>query len=273
MTMDPGDGWETSGRLSVRTLDVLTDVAVEDDVLRSTMSRLLAATSVQVPEDPSRGTISVRGHGPFEVREGDDRIVVARREAAVGHGLAALNLRATSRTPLLACHSAVLALGGVGLVVPAASGAGKSTLTAALVKQGWAYGSDEALGLTWDTGATVTYPRPFSLSAWSAEATGTQGGVQGVDETYHLPGVRVNSGVPVGHVVLLERGGVVPELRPVHRATALVELVRRSFTLHQDPGRALLLYADLLRSASCWQLTLGEPRAAAELLTRRLGRG
>lgn len=271
--MEPGDGWEATSRLTVRTLHVLTDVLIEDDAMRSTMSRLLAAMSVQVPEDTDRTVISVRGHSPFEVRDGDGRTVVALRAAAVGLCLGALNLRATSRTPLLACHSAVLALGGVGLVVPAASGAGKSTLTAALVKQGWAYGSDEALGLTWDTGATVTYPRPFSLSTWSAEATGTQGGVQGVDETYHLPGARMASGVPLRHVVLLERGSGVPGLHPVHRATALVELVRRSFTHHRDPGQALLLYADLLQSASCWQLTLGHPRATAELLTRRLGQG
>ena len=77
----------------------------------------------------------------------------------------------------------------------------------------------------------------------------------------------------MAHVVLLERRGAVPELHPVHRATALVELVRRSFTHHRDPGRALLLYADLLRSALCWRLSLGHPMAAAELLTRRLGVG
>ncbi len=216
------------------------------------------------------GTVHVLGRGPYEVVGTGAPARVRSVEAAVGHALAALNLRATSLTPLLACHAAVIARAGAALVVPAASGRGKSTLTAALLRHGWAYGSDEALGLTWDSGAVVPYPRPFSLSRWSAEVTGTTGGVQGPEETYHLPGRLLAAGTGVGHVVLLERGSGRADLRPVHRSEALVELLRRSFTHHRDAGRALALYADLLRATACWRLHLGDPMDAARLLTHRL---
>ena len=277
MPLRPGEvtcapGSTTLVTLSLDALDVSTELQVEDPALAATLSRLLALLTTYLPPSRPSGVVTVRGLGPFEVLVAGGRDVVPTPAMAISRTLAALNLRATSLTPLLAFHGAVLGLGGVGLVVPAASGRGKSTLTAALLQNGWIYGSDEALGLRWETGETVTYPRPYSLSRWSSEAARVSGGVQGADETHHLPVSCLGWGVPVAHVVLLERGEL-PVLRPVHRASALVELVQRSFTLHRDPGRALHLYADLLRSASCWRLTLGSPMAAAELLTRRLAEG
>ena len=43
------------------------------------------------------------------------------------------------------------------------SGSGKTTLTAALVRAGWAYGTDEAVGVRAGSLAAVTYPKPLVL--------------------------------------------------------------------------------------------------------------
>lgn len=266
--------------VTVVGLDVATRLRVQDPALERVLRPLLAGLVVPhgaAPVDGDvevPGDVEVLGDGPFVVRgDGVPTVAATDAPAAVGHCLAALNLRATSRTPHLACHGALLARDGEGLVVPAASGSGKSTLSAALVARGWEYGSDEALGLRWRDGAVLGYPRPYALSGWSAAATGTTGGVPGDGETYHLPPTRLRSAVRVRHVVLLCRVDGPPDLRPVHRADALQELVRRSFTHHRDPARALVLYADLLRGASCWELSLGDPRAAADLLTVGLPAG
>ncbi|WP_336921863.1 hypothetical protein [Aquipuribacter sp. SD81] len=270
---DGGTGG-TDGGLTVVGLDVATRLRVHDPSVGRDLRGLLAGLLVPDGSRPVDDDVEVVGRGPYEVRgDGVATAAAADAPAAVGHCLAALNLRATSLTPHLACHSALLARDGAGLVVPAASGSGKSTLTAALVARGWRYGSDEAVGLTWDDGAVVAYPRPFALSAWSAAATGTTGGVPGDGETYHLPRAGLSTDVTVRDVVLLRRRAGAPDLRPLHRAVALQELLRRAFTHHRDPARALVLYADLLRAASCWELSLGDPLAAADLLTDRLPSG
>lgn len=78
-----------------------------------------------------------------------------------------LNRVATTSTGVLALHAAgVRAPDGRVVVLTGTSGAGKSTLVAALIRAGWDYLSDEAVGVSGEL-VTVGYPKPLALDASS----------------------------------------------------------------------------------------------------------
>lgn len=243
-------------RLLVRAIGVTTRLDVEDPVVASRLADLLAGLGVE------RAALD----GPADVVVPASRGGERGRAAALTRALAEVNVRTVTRTPFLCGHSAVVARPNGALVVLGASGQGKSTVTAALVSRGWRYLSDEALVLPWDGGDAVPYARPLALSRWSALATGTDGGVLGDDETYHLPETRHDEPARVRDVVLLDRPAGAPAMVQEHRAVALEQLVRRAFTLHRDPGSALLRYASLLRESRVWRLVPGPPLDTADLL-------
>ena len=61
---------------------------------------------------------------------------------------------------------------GEVVLLPATSGYGKTTLTAALLQAGWAYGTDEAVGVREGSLESVTYAKPLVLDATSREVLG-----------------------------------------------------------------------------------------------------
>lgn len=262
--------------LRVRALDVRLDVHVQDPALTPRLRSLLADVEDGGPavRGVADALVLVLGTGPWFVTSPAHQASATSPAHAVSAVLAAVNLTAVHSTRLLAVHAAVLCRDERVLVVPAPSGTGKSTLTACLLDRGWAYTSDEALCLRWADGAVVGYPRPMSLSAWSASVVGVDG-VEGHDGTaaerlVPVSGVgwpTASPGTPPTDVVLLsrhERPDV--HLEPVGRQVALVELLRRSFTHFLDPARALQLLTAVTNGARCRRLHLGDPRAAAALL-------
>jgi hypothetical protein len=186
----------------------------------------------------------------------------------------AINAVATTRTQLLAVHAAVVARDGITLVVPGSSGTGKSTLTLGLLQQDWDYVSDEALALDWSAESPYAYPRPVAASDWTLERLGLAGprtpGRRSGIETWFTPdalGARVSERPPpVSLIALPHRGEPDVSVQPAHRGEALDLLVRRGFTVHRAPARALDALADVVRGATVVHLTYTDPRAAAELL-------
>ncbi len=63
----------------------------------------------------------------------------------------------------LIVHAAIVARGGMAVVIPGGSGSGKSTLAAALVAGGWRLLSDELTLIRPDSGEAVPVVRPISL--------------------------------------------------------------------------------------------------------------
>ncbi|MEO9240184.1 MAG: hypothetical protein ABI418_19075, partial [Jatrophihabitantaceae bacterium] len=106
----------------------------------------------------------------LELIEGDGvpALEQALLEVAAGQpfaaALAGLTELAVSRSPLLCIHAGVV-LGRAGvLAFPGQSGLGKSTLTAALVRAGFGYLSDETLALQRRTGRVARFARPLGLA-------------------------------------------------------------------------------------------------------------
>ncbi len=220
----------------------------------------------------------VNGTGPWRVSSPAHVATASTVLEAVSHSLTAVNVGAVEATPHLAMHAAVLSRHGNALVIPGPSGHGKTTLAAALLQAGWDYVSDEALCLRWDDAQVVPYPRPLALSPWASELLGLAG-VPAADEVIIRPaaaGARPTPLTPgmspkVRHVMTLERVDGEAQLVPLHRADGLAALLQRGFTHHRHPAKALVVVAGLIQGAECWRLRLSDPRAAADLVTERLG--
>jgi hypothetical protein len=191
---------------------------------------------------------------------------------AVGELVAYLNATALSRVDCLAVHAGVVARGGQVVAFPGASGAGKSTLVAACLRAGLEYVSDESLCVDWTDGAVRRYPRPLSLSTWACTLLGIPNPEPGLLERFVTPedlsAKLAAEPLTLGHLVLLDRQqGVSAELRPATRQEAAAALLERSFTHWKRPERAFELAHHLANTAQPWRLTLGDPRAAAPLLS------
>lgn len=136
-------------------------VAVFADLVETDASWLAAsgepaAFGVQATE------AGLRLHGQGYDRTFDDLDQLA-------DGLASqLNRVVTSSAQVVALHAgAVRAPDGRVVAVTGPSGAGKSTLVAALVRAGWDYVTDEALGIRAHDLVAVGYPKPLALDATS----------------------------------------------------------------------------------------------------------
>jgi hypothetical protein len=262
-------------RLSLRGLGSTLDVVVEDgaalDLLKDLFTDLTSPRRDPAPLPDA--LVLVLGSGPWLVSSPGHNATAHDEQQLVAAALAAVNLTFVATTHLLALHAGVLVRGDRVLVLPGPSGRGKSTLTAALLRRGWLYVSDEALCLHWDDGSIVPYPRPMALSPWSADLVSVTGRPADGEVAVRAVNLDASAAVEVPavtDVVLMVRDGSPPRLDAVSGQAVLGELLQRSFTHFLRPQRALQLYSDIARSAACRQLRLGDPLAAAALLDEAL---
>jgi hypothetical protein len=236
---------------------------------------LARLTELAGPPTAAPATAQVTVDDAGRVRAGD-RIVLESGDPLEG-ALTGLNAVALDQATGFAVHAGVVAQADGGcLAFPAVSGAGKSTLTAACVLRGAAYVSDEALVAPWHGGPLVPYRRPLGLSAWSLRALGLTAPVEGTEG--HLPATVLDGGrglpaapLRLAHLVLPRRGHPgPPELAPLPRGTAAMELLTRSFNHFTRPPDAFRTATRLARDAQCWWLDYGDPLVAADLLLARL---
>jgi hypothetical protein len=192
------------------------------------------------------------------------------------HVATAMNAAALLAAPELTIHAGVVARDGVAVAMPAASGVGKSTLTAACLRVGLAYVSDEALCLRYSDGGVVPYPRPIALSAWSAAAIAAVGqGTPAGDELLYtaadLGSVNQHERARLGHIVVMERAAAGPSsLTSARRPDAVALLLGLSFNHFRRPADAVRLIADVVSAASVWTLRYTDPLAAAGLIRSEL---
>lgn len=202
----------------VRTSSLLAQEAVE-----TLFAPVLAPEpEIDVPEVPGLALVRTADQQGTDVGwrllgRGYDRTFPQLPEALAA--LVSQVNRVAADCGVLALHAAaVRSPGGVVVLLAGASGAGKSTLAAALVRAGWDYLGDEAIGVA--TGATaVGYPKPLSLDAASCELLGISERVADRRTTTGAPpdlcaptevrsDVQVLAGPvgPIGAVVLLDGG-------------------------------------------------------------------
>jgi hypothetical protein len=103
------------------------------------------------------GTVHLDGWGP--------RRSFGSQDSFLDFLPSALNQVAAASSSCVALHAGVVrSPAGEVVLLPGLSGSGKTTLTAALVRDGWAYGSDEAVGVRAGSLLAVAYPKPLVLA-------------------------------------------------------------------------------------------------------------
>jgi hypothetical protein len=165
------------------------------------------------------GTVRLDGWGPPRT--------YGSRAALLEALPSALNQIAATSSTCIALHSgAVRSPGGEVLLLPALSGSGKTTLTAALVRAGWDYGTDEAVGVRAGSLTAVAYPKPLVLDLESRALLGlpATGSLNVLPSELRADAVALRGDIgPVARVVL-----------PHYEEGASVSLT------HLEPGEAVI---------------------------------
>ena len=193
--------------------------------------------------------------------------------------LASVTQAAVARSPLLCVHAGVVSLGDRLVVIPAVSGTGKTTLTAALVRAGFGYVSDEALAVDRLTHAVTAFPRPLALAADVLPLLGLPPApdpdVEHLVRASELGSVDPDPG-RVTDLLLVRRDGSGPTLTRSPRSRAVVELLHRSFNHYVDPLGSFHAAVGLARTAHVWSASYADAPDLAAVLAEELrasGRG
>jgi hypothetical protein len=232
----------TSAWFHDQATELLADITTEAEATRW----------VVVEDDAPEGRTRI--HGPRVGWRSHDDL-----SSLLTHLMAELNVVVASWTGGLALHAGVVRHpGGAVVALPGESGAGKSTLVAALVRAGWDYVSDEALGLTPDLGV-VGYPKPLSLDGTSRGLVGLPAdGPADVRAGSLRPGARTvgpGDGGRLSHVVLPDRrapGGA--ELAPIDADGTLTTLAPFAMNLPASGRTGLRALVRASTDVPCWRL-------------------
>jgi len=220
-----------------------------------------------------------RGRWTFQITKTKDRWKLYHDSCQVGsyprvddvvpHLVAIMNRTALEDAARFAIHSGAIAMGLRTVAIPAESGHGKTTLTAALVKAGFDYLSDEALVFD-DDGSVVPYPKPFALSEWSARKLGVPIRGEETLATASDLGGKVGEGGRLTDLILSEYGHEYLTLEPLPKSQAVAALIQYSFNHYKDPARAFRIATDVARDLSVWRLEYDDPIEAAEVISNTL---
>lgn len=251
---------------------------VLDNALDAYLRTLLAPLAAEGVEP--RGRYVVRRHG----REWRVTFDGAEVTKSVNPGVAVANLQwhinctviaeAGERTLL---HASGAARNGSAVLMPAPMESGKSTLVAALVRAGWGYLSDEAIGVA--DGVAMPYHKPLTLDPGSWGLFPELRPALPSD----LPGLATRQWqVPVhllrddalagptalaAMVLPAYAPGEMTRLEPLHPADAVVALAGTVFGWHDDMVRHFAVITDLVRSVPSFRLFHDDLDRAVELIT------
>lgn len=271
MTGQPG-----VGGLVVRRFSLL-DSRVELEVPTSEAALLDAYPADDVLDDPEIHISARPAPGGWAVVSGTTTF--CEGSALPGVLLSAVNGAVLARTSYLAVHAGVVAVEGRNVAFPGRSGVGKSTLTAACLRRGCDYLSDEALCLDPETALVHPFPRPLALDArsWSLLADAPEEAHQRVQAERIIAaeefGARsVSEPSPLHEIVLPVRGSDRLELGAVPRGDAIAALLRHAFNHYRMPVPALDVVHRVVAGARVWRLSYSDPLAAAALLRTTLTR-
>jgi hypothetical protein len=164
----------------------------------------------------------------------------------------------------LALHAGAVANGDRAILLPAPPDSGKTTLTAALVRAGFRYLSDEAALLDPSSGEVHPFPRALAMDASSMRVLGVNG-VNGAPGAIHhltvgdLGGTLASTPCRVWAVVFpTYRPGAQDRLEPVGRAETVVALAENAFNAARFGAGGVRLLADVVAGARCARLTMDD---------------
>jgi hypothetical protein len=226
-----------------------------------------AATAAEVLEiavrQDDRGFRATTSAGT-ELRD-DDPVAIA---------VAALTAELVTGSPCFCVHAGVVAHAGRAWVVPGTSGHGKTTLTAALVKAGFGYISDEVLAIDRVSHAVYPFRRPLALShdVWPLLGLDAALRPDPGRERLVAPAVLGSGGEAdrVTDIVLTCRDGSTPSVSALPRASAVTALLEHSFNHYRDPDSSFRVAVETARHANVWLARYDDAPGLARLLMDRV---
>lgn len=222
---------------------------------------------------PAPVRISVResDDGTVELDDGDPW-VFATRGAMFDQVPSILNRHSHVMADVVALHAAGLVRpDGTVFLFPATSGAGKSTLAAHLVAAGWAYLSDETIGIRASDLAALPHPKPLALDQEARRSLG----LEATERHNTLPReidpgavVRAEPSTPVDVVVFPRfEAGATLSITPLDHTRALEELIANTLNLASTLQLGMDSLDALAERASCYTLVHGDAHRAARVLS------
>lgn len=172
-----GHGWQTTTDIH-SAFDFRFTLHDETELTATALDATFAPLAAPTPPTPARAeeavppahryTIRVRPRGRLALALDGHRLCVGTPASVSRHLIWHVNRLAVASVPTrVVLHAAGVQREGRTLLLPAAMDSGKSTLTAALVRRGWDYLSDEALAVEPASGVVHPYPRAISLDRGS----------------------------------------------------------------------------------------------------------
>jgi len=160
-------------------------------------------------------------------------------------------------------HAGVVSWNGQALVLPGRSFAGKTTLTAALVRAGATYHSDE-FAVVDEAGWVYPYARDLQV-----REPGLPGQRSTPVEALH--GHTAKEPVRVTQVVFAHyQAGAPWNPQPVSSGMAVLELLRHAIPVQRTPRRVMSALTAMVEGATAWASARGEADAVAHSLLQAL---
>jgi hypothetical protein len=212
---------------------------------------------------------------------GDDEVVVQSASVAdlATSFVHSVNRKAIAADYAVMCHAGGVERDGVGVVLPAHTESGKTTLTAGLVRAGYSYLSDEAVAFDPVTRLIEPYPKPLSIDAGShhlfpeLEPAPAPGDDATPNVQWQVPpdAIRPGSvGRPCAARLIVfpkYEAEATTEVEPLSQAAGLLELATNTFEFRSHARRSLEALAEVVRSAQCYRMAVGDLDDACALIS------
>lgn len=171
-------------------------------------------------------------------------------------------------------HAALVEVKGIGVMLCGPSGAGKSTLSAALVERGAGYLTDETVALLPGSRTLQSHHKPFIFKGWAISrfAKRHPPGDERTAVRGSLFGRTVDASVCSEIVFPKFVKGAELALIRISPARAAELVVQESLDIRRFGPEALLVIADLVARAACWELTYGDVDQAADAIAAQVGK-
>jgi hypothetical protein len=168
--------------------------------------------------------------------------------------------------PFIVLHAGGVVLDEAGVIISGPSGAGKTTLTAALVRAGFGYLTDEALAIDPTTGFLQAYAKALTIQpgSWELLADLRPPASDLSPKVWHVApsDIRpdaISAPTSPTMVLLLTRRGAnereVTGLEEVSRSEAALELAQQCFGFSAGAPETLPVLASLLSRCACFRIS------------------
>lgn len=262
--------WVTDRRHIV--LGTVFRTLTQSEELADSASRLLAGFETTTRPARAQHILHITGTAESGLTVHRDCTRLANEvgpDQAMASYIAGLNTAAVAACRHFAVHAGVVARDGTAFAFPAESGQGKTTLTAALMRSGFDYLSDEALVLD-DEGSVLPYPKPLALSGWSQEMLGFDPRPSELLVMPHELEGETGRRATLGHIIVARYGSTETSIQPLPRSQAVASLIEHSFNHYKNPQRAFRLATDAARKVKVWRLGYDDPLEAAQLIAAEI---